>query len=549
MGKFTIVIHLLAVAAALLGCARAQAEAGGDKPPAAKAKPAATTQPVKVKITIGKDTTYITGPLNADGTVNYVAYVNAKLSKGVTPRNNAAVLLVRAIGPMVWSEDLRAKAMKLMGISAPPAEGEYFVSLDDYIEHLDEKDRPIMAEGETASDVAEDLLDKTTTRPWSARDYPLVAGWLKANAKPLALVESASRCSHIYFPLIPVDDPPQYMGACVSVGSWTMHAGRALVVRAMLKLSQGRVGEAWGDLMAVRRLARLILRGGTAIEGLIGLLVEDTAYIACKSLIARDGLSAKQVKAFLADLGALRPLRDAHEMFANDRFAGLDAIMAIARTGGRKLPVYMTADEDGRDELFLPPWFSIAIVRTCLDWDEMMRVWNGYFDRWYEKGTMRERELAELRVKVWTNCSGPALLKSRLRALIEPRAKRRKRISKDVAEVLVASLFCSSFGLVRYQRANAAQSDVLHVGAALLVHKAETGRFPAKLAELAPKYLKALPKDRLSGKALIYRQEGKGCIVYSVGKNCIDDAGVDNSDKEDVDPDDEKDDIVIRFKR
>ena len=36
-----------------------------------------TTQPAKVNITISKDTTYITGPLNKDGTVNYVAYLNA----------------------------------------------------------------------------------------------------------------------------------------------------------------------------------------------------------------------------------------------------------------------------------------------------------------------------------------------------------------------------------------------------------------------------------------------------------------------------------------
>ncbi len=58
---------------------------------AAESPPRITTRQAKVKITVGKDTTYITGPLNADGTVNYVAYINAKHSKGVTPRNNAGI--------------------------------------------------------------------------------------------------------------------------------------------------------------------------------------------------------------------------------------------------------------------------------------------------------------------------------------------------------------------------------------------------------------------------------------------------------------------------
>lgn len=53
----------------------------------------------KTQLEIGRETTYITGPLNDDGTVNYVAYLNARYGKGVTPENNAAVILARAIGP------------------------------------------------------------------------------------------------------------------------------------------------------------------------------------------------------------------------------------------------------------------------------------------------------------------------------------------------------------------------------------------------------------------------------------------------------------------
>ncbi|MCK4626409.1 MAG: hypothetical protein KAV00_13910, partial [Phycisphaerae bacterium] len=54
----------------------------GEKP---ASQPA--SRPAKVKITISRKTTYILGPINADGTVNYVAAINKMCSKGVTPKN------------------------------------------------------------------------------------------------------------------------------------------------------------------------------------------------------------------------------------------------------------------------------------------------------------------------------------------------------------------------------------------------------------------------------------------------------------------------------
>ena len=51
------------------------------------------------KITISKETTYITEPLRADGCVDYVAAVKRHCSEGVTPENNAAIPFWQAVGP------------------------------------------------------------------------------------------------------------------------------------------------------------------------------------------------------------------------------------------------------------------------------------------------------------------------------------------------------------------------------------------------------------------------------------------------------------------
>ncbi len=65
--------------------------------------------PMEGHITISRETTYITGPLNEDGTVNYVAALDDRLSKGVTPENNAAPLLLRAWGADIIREPARAR--------------------------------------------------------------------------------------------------------------------------------------------------------------------------------------------------------------------------------------------------------------------------------------------------------------------------------------------------------------------------------------------------------------------------------------------------------
>src|SRR3712207_869637 len=51
------------------------------------------------KIIISKQTTYITSPLRPSGLPDYEEFLRQKLRDGVTPENNAAVLLIQAMWP------------------------------------------------------------------------------------------------------------------------------------------------------------------------------------------------------------------------------------------------------------------------------------------------------------------------------------------------------------------------------------------------------------------------------------------------------------------
>ena len=58
------------------------------------------------------------------------------------------------------------------------------------------------------------------------------------------------------------------------------------------------------------------------------------------------------------------------------------------------------------------------------------------------------------------------------------------------------------------------------------VYRMKHGAYPEKLDALVPDFIDKLPVDPFSGKDYIYRRDGKGFIVYSIGANGADDGGM-----------------------
>jgi len=62
-------------------------------------------------------------------------------------------------------------------------------------------------------------------------------------------------------------------------------------------------------------------------------------------------------------------------------------------------------------------------------------------------------------------------------------------------------------------------------GLACRLYKSRTGQYPENLEALVPGILKEVPIDPFTGKPFVYRREGEGFIVYSLGSNEKDDGG------------------------
>ena len=88
--------------------------------------------------------------------------------------------------------------------------------------------------------------------------------------------------------------------------------------------------------------------------------------------------------------------------------------------------------------------------------------------------------------------------------------------------------------------------EMIRLAFSLAAYRADHGSYPARLADLAPKYADRVPKDVFTDGELHYNREGAGYVLYSVGPNGKDDAGKGLEDRSEGHQD--WDDIVVRVR-
>jgi hypothetical protein len=483
--------------------------AGGDEP---KPEP---------KFPLGKETTYITGPLDKEGYLDYEAALNERLGKGITPDKNANVLLWKALGPRPeGGKGMPPEFFKALGIDEPPEKGDYLIGLQRYMKDhlkLEQPDwEPIY-----------DQQSRTMQRPWAAKDYPQIAGWLKANEKPLAVAIEATKRPDYFNPLCShrtEKGPGGLIGALLPNVQKCREIASALCARAMLHAGEGKFDEAWQDLLACHRLGRLVARGATLIEVLVGIAIEQITTNADLAYLERAKLNAKQVQERLKDLQALSPLPPmADKIDLGERFMFLDSLQLVRRGGLGMLeglaggPPPKKPDADG--EKFL----------ARIDWAPALRTGNLWYDRLaaalrVKDRPGREKALDKIEADLKT-LKADAVEGMNLLKLLLGKDAPEKKVGQSIGNILVGLMMPAARKVHgAYDRFEQVHRN-LQVAFALAAFRSDNGRYPAKLDELAPKYLAEVPGDLFSGRALIYRPEEKGYLLYSVGVNGKDDGG------------------------
>jgi hypothetical protein len=470
------------------------------------------------KFPLGKETTYVTGPLDKEGYIDYETALNERLGKGITPQKNSNVLIWKALGPRPEGNEVPAEVFKWLGIEALPADA-YFVSLQAYMKDHLKLEREVW-------DAIFDQQARATQRPWAAKDYPFIAGWLKVNERPLALVIEATRLPDYFNPVVTPKTgkgPTSLIGGLLPAVQKCREITTALSARALLRTAEGKADDAWQDLLACHRLGRLVARGATLIEALVGIALDHVASNAELAYLEGARLTPRQVRACLRDLQGLPPMPPMADKIAlGERFMFLDSVQLVRRGGIGMLEGLAGGTVPERSD----PEALKALEK--FDWDGVLRNGNRWYDRMaaalrVKDRPRREKQLDRIEEELKAlkkEAGSPAKL---LKIILAGEPD--KAAGKAISDVLIGLLMPA----VRKVQSAADRSEQvqanLHVAFALAAYRGENGRFPAKLEELAPKYLAAVPGDLFSGKALIYQPSAEGYLLYSVGVNGRDEAG------------------------
>lgn len=477
-------------------------------------------------IRISPETTRVTEPLDEEGYVDYVAALNRMASRDTTPENNAAVLVAQALGPgasKVGSrhDDFFAK----LGIAKPPSDGDYFVSSDEFVARRDSADE---AASKQAKRKRWQDLRAAMVQPWRANEHPWLAEWLKENEGPLALFVKASRRSRWFAPL---RQDVMLLGQ-TSLATDLRDPGGALCARAMLRLATRDLEGACDDVIACRRLGRLVRQEPLVMSMLMGSSLETMGIQATAALVHFARPPAKILDRLSKSTSGLPSPRSLAQLLdTGERFVHLDSRMAAAR------------GETGQPSNIIQE----MAMRRGLDWNIILSQANDAMDQLVD-AAKTDDPAARIR----------ALRQTHLK--IDNHIEQRTRGWKAVLSMLYRSGRSRFFGnmLTSIQLPEAHilasslnRTDILLELAKIIPafgdYRAEHDEYPETLKTLVPNYLDALTEDPYTDGAYRYRRTEAGCLIYSVGLNGRDDQGRNPALEPDNTAPDEADDVFLRL--
>lgn len=491
-------------------------------------------------IRVSPQTTHITAPLGPDGLPDYVAYQRDKLREGVTHENNAAVLMWQAFGPGEGSDAIAPENWQHITneLNLPPPNHAYLVEPDrkrlaDAVEQwLIANDpewknafenTPAIVDGDPLpEDLGYDIVFAAMDTPWRREQLPPLAAWVDVNSAAMDLLVEGSRRPRFYSPFAPPQDNARQSLVELLQYDSIMRSraiARALKLRTMLHLGEGRHEAAWQDLLATHRWARLVGQGPTLVEQLVAVAIDGIAAAGAKALLA-EPLSPELARQIEADLLALGPPSDMAGSFdEGERLFFLDAVIS-----GRQEGVGTLISKNSF--FFEPAPESLkALDYVAVDWNVTLIKGNQIYDQLaaacrqptyaarQSACKTYERDLHHLERE--THGFHNFALGS-----ISP-AKRSNMLAASIISLLSPAFGASSEA---EDRANATLA-LTQLAAALAVYRAEHGQYPDRLAQLVPSVFPQLPVDFHHAKPFLYQRDGDGYLLYSFGANGFDDSG------------------------
>ena len=456
----------------------------------------------------GYETTRIDGPLQADGSIDYLMALDNRFSQGITPENNAVPLLLRALGRKMLAKNQPPDGITdRLGMQHLPEHGDYLIEYDGYcLAHSSQGEPNPFAS------------DAPTPIPWPLIVKPITAQWIKENEKPLALITEASKRPRFFIPFYGGYRPETMTELYLPHVAPLRDVCRPFLTRALIRLEAGDAAGFREDVLTVHRLARLLGQASTMVERVVANGWMEIPACQVERLAAANGkLTAEQARILAAELEAMRdlpPIMDCIDVL--ERFAMLDLLQSAARMGparaGRLFSEVM-GDRAG---------FSGPIYRFIpMPYEECMRRFNHFYDGAFAATRQPSYSKCLAAMRLWDRETSKIRAKNRVALML-------------TADWPVMFFMPSLFRPYTLEYRARRENRLTQVALALAAFKGDHHAYPATLAELSPGYLRAIPIDLFSEKPLIYSPTAKGYKLYSVSSNIVDEGGSSTKPADDI---------------
>jgi len=348
---------------------------------------------------------------------------------------------------------------------------------------------------------------------------PILRRYLQRHQRTLdelSPIANRKHYSDFYYTGQPFDQP--FYSALLPMVSSIRGYARTLRIRARVALAEGRVSDAITDVNVMHRLGHHVMHeGGTSVEVLLGKAVagmaaENWCEILSHPAITPDDLAriSKQVKS-APSISGLKALDIFH------RLAALQVAENMERLGafGAEKIIGNTGWRNAEDSIFA----TFGIVFS--DWPEIYRRINRHFDEHADILLIADDQQRREAIKALDNPYesifkllegndlpiGPALATEFAWAFID--------------ELLLDHTLSYIRGLEFARQAD----EVLQICIALKQYHFDQERYPASLEDLKGKYLVQIPSDYSTGEAVHYIPLKAGALVYTTGRNGVDNDG------------------------
>lgn len=456
------------------------------------------TDPTPRQITISRETTFVEGPLNKTGGVDFVQALNNLVNPQVAPDENSAVALCKVLGS--GQPDQASHALFLQRIGA---------------DTLPMGETGALSEPAANTDVFIEQQGQAMVRPWTADEFPLVAVWVERIDRDLDACVLAVQRPTFYLPLMDTLPPEEPLPPMMSVLMPTIQSCRAVSrgfsVRAMKRIAEGNEAGARRDILAMYRLARHLSNAPVVIQSLVGMAIEAQANASLLQLLNSGLLNKESAAELLTELNSSSPFSAPVKILdTGERLNALDLVQAIKIRGPQSLSFFMDVNNERMNS-------------DAVDWDAALRTVNTWYDQ-----IVTAMKTPEYPARI----DAIAGVEQRLRTLAMEEASEIARVlSGSVTDLqlagkqlgnLVAALTIpanTQMHVAETRREMQTQSTLLALE--LFRYRESHGEFPLALSDLDVE----VPEDLFVPGHLQYRRDDGSVTVYSPGPNRVDDGG------------------------